>query len=49
MAEKRVTIISYMLLANYQQLIESLAEAEVRLARLTTENEVLRYLPTGCL
>ena len=32
-----------MLLANNQQLIESLAEAEVRLARLTTENEALRH------
>ena len=37
--EERVTV----LLANNQQLIESLAEAEVRLARLTTENEALRY------
>ena len=37
--EERVTV----LLANNQQLTESLAEAEVRLARLTTENEALRH------
>ena len=37
-----------MLVANNQQLTESLAEAEVRLARLTTENEALRYQLVAC-
>ena len=37
-----------MLLANNQHLKESLAEAEVRLARLSTENEVLRYQLIAC-
>ena len=42
--EERVSV----LLANNQQLTESLAEAEVRLARLTTENEALRYQLVAC-
>ena len=42
--EERVTV----LLASNQQLTESLAEAEVRLARLTTENEALRYQLIAC-
>ena len=37
-----------MLLAKIQQLTESLAEAEVRLARLTTENEALRCQLVAC-
>ena len=39
--EEKVTV----LLTNNQQLIKSLAEDEVRLARLTTENEALRHQP----
>ena len=37
--DKRIT----KLLVNNQQLVESLAEAEMRLTTLTTEDEVLRY------
>ena len=39
---------SHVLLGNNQQLTESLAEAEVRLTRLTTENEALRYQLVAC-
>ena len=39
MTEERVT----MLMANNQQLVESLAEVEVRLASWTTKNEALGY------